>query len=350
LIAYRKVSGLRVVRSAAPQPPFWSAATILPYSTRRGSTVSIDYAELRASFAERLEVNVCESIEGELERMAEKNPLTSPVLIDGSEFSEVIFRRGEAALRFCRAEHLDSLMLISTTSAVPEVEPADDVVVAISAWPLEFPRLEALLDAARRSGLAWGLVVPVIFPVTTDLQALRDLTSMAKSAGARFMTGVSVDLDPTAKQAIASSLTVDADGEIYAALFHSDLETIHVATERHIAALAQENGMSDFATPPRWLQKTNWNASVLLALAGARMISMKHDVELGWTTLRSARFVAELQKPIQRVAEAAILSMVPSIDPISAEALEQWLATGKSDYCEEIGTLWRLRRDHLGEE
>src|SRR4029077_19398575 len=100
LIIYRKASALRIQRMPVPEPPYWAATTIAPYSARRGSPVSIDYLELRASFSERLEVAVCEDVAQELQRVSERHAIVEPALIEASEFAEAIFRRGEDALRF----------------------------------------------------------------------------------------------------------------------------------------------------------------------------------------------------------------------------------------------------------
>jgi hypothetical protein len=347
LIAYRKTPGLRTVRFTVPQPPFWCATAIAPYSGRSDVPVSIDYLAAQARQADRPDVNVCQSVEDEIERLEEKSPLTAPILIDASGSAEVTYRRGEAALRCCRGAGLDSLILISTCGAVPDLVADEGTGLVISVWPFDLQRLAALFDEATRSGAAWGVLVPVIYPVTTELGALRRLASLAGRAGARFMAAFSVELDPPAKHAVVSALPATESDDAYAALFHSDLETLHAATERHVAALAHEKGMGDFVPPYRAPQCTNWNAATLLSRAGTRMISMKSEAELGWTVLRSARFVAELPKPIDRVAEAASLSIVPAIDPVSAQALEQWLATGRSDFCDGVDKAWRLRRDHL---
>jgi hypothetical protein len=349
LIVYRKVPGLRITRSPAPQPPFWSAATVSPYSPHRGSPLSIDYLDLQATCSERMEVNVCDGVAPELAQAEQKHSWGGPVLVEATEFAEHVFRRGEAAAQSLLDRGVDVVMLVSTYGSIPQLEASDHLTLAISAWPLEFPRLEKLLGSVRDSGLQWGVLVPVVFPVTTDIAALNDLTALAAEAGAMFLTSAAIDLDPTAKQAVVRSLAVDDEDDRYAALFHTDLETINVATERHLAALAAEKMMSDVLLLPGSRRKTNWNGATLLTAAGARMVAMNREVELGWSLLRSARVVAELDKPLQRIAEAASLSIVPAIDPISAQALEQWLATGASDYCRDIDAQWRLRRDHYAE-
>jgi hypothetical protein len=345
LIVYRKTHGLRVTRAAAPEPPFWSATAISPYSARRGGPVAIDYAKLQASLAEKLEVNVCDSVTDELERSTGHHPLHDPVLIDATGFAELVFRRGEEALAFCAGQSVDPIFLISTHGAVPESMP-DGSVLAISVWPLEFHRFEPLFTAARERGHRWGVAVPVIFPVTTGLIALRELADAAAARGAAFLAALPVEVDPTARQAIASSLALDDDDETYTALFHSDLETIHVATERHIAALAAERGIQDFVTPPRWEKRSNWNAAVLLTLTASRMLAMQRDVELAWTLWRSAKVVASLDKPLARVAEAASLAIIEALDVVSVEILTEWLESGEAEFATAIAREWRLRRDH----
>jgi len=342
LIVYRKTPQLRMRRAAAPEPPFWCAATIAPYSSRRGAPIAIDYLDLRASASDKLDVAVCDRVTSELERGPE---LREPVLIEATEFAEEVFRRGDEALAFCRQDRRPALHLISTRSALPE-NAADDTTIAIAAWPLDFDQLARLFEAAQAGGLRWGVAVPVIFPVTTDMAALSQLRELATKHEAEFLAAVAVEVDPTAKQSIATSLAVEGDDETYDRLFHADLEPVHVATERHIAALANEAGMSDFIVPPRFEEKSNWNAAVVLTLTATRMIAMNHDVELAGALARSARAVAELDKPIARVAEAASLGIVEALNEASVDILTEWLERGRSSFVERIDAEWRLRRDY----
>ena len=335
MIIYRKSSHLRLQRIPIPEPPYWAATIIAPYSARRAAPIAIDYLDLQATCAERSEVTVCEDVRDELERAAERARVREPVLIDATESAEVVFRRGEAALEFCAENDNAAIHLVSSRGALPDGAAAGSTI-AIAPWPLEFERVDALFEEARARQLRWGVVVPVIYPVTTNLVALAQLAEAAH--GATFFAALPIDLDPAARKAIA-------EDESYEMLFHADLEPIHVATERHIAALAAEIGCEDFVVPPRWDRRTNWNASVLLTLAASRMLAMKREVETAWRIVRSARAVVQLEKPIERVAEAAHLSIIEALDPISVEALTEWIATGHSSFVEHIGKQWRLRRD-----
>ena len=335
MIIYRKTSQLRLQRVPIPEPPYWAATIIAPYGARRGDPIAIDYVDLQATRAERFEVTVCDDVRDELERAAERARVREPVLIDATESAEVVFRRGEEALEFCTENDNAAIHLVSSRGALPDGS-ADGSTIAIAPWPLEFDRVEALFDEARARQLRWGVVVPVMYPVTTNLTALAQLAEAAH--GAAFFAALPIDLDPAARKAIA-------EDESYEMLFHADLEPIHVATERHIAALAAEIGCEDFIVPPRWDRRTNWNASVLLTLAASRMLAMKREVETAWRIVRSARAVVQLDKPIARVAEAAHLSIIESLDPISVEALTEWIETGRSSFVEHIGKQWRLRRD-----
>lgn len=344
MIVYRKSPTLRIARAPSPQPPFWAATTIAPYGSRRGSPVSIDYLELRASYSEKLEVTVCEQPVDELARWRERHPLTSPILIEASEFAEVVFRRGEALMEVCGREGSRITHLISANGEIP-ASIGSGTVLAISMWPLEFSRIERLVNAARTSGATWGAVVPVIHPVTTALEALGDLASMVASGNGSFLAAVPLEVDPTAKQAIARTLNLSDSDESYASLFHGDLETIHVATERHIAALASEVGLAD-SIPVPGEGKSNWSAASFLMLAASRMLAMKRDTELAWTILRSASTVAQLDKPIARVAKAASLSIIESLDRTSVDVLSEFLETGASRFTDRIHSEWRLRRDY----
>lgn len=337
MIVYRKSPQLRIRRAAAPEPPFWCATTVAPYSTRRAAPVAIDYLDLRASAGDRLEVSVCDRPADAIERVA------PPVLIEATEFAEEIFRRGEDVLELCADRGLPVVHLTSTRGALPVREPGGTLVISV--WPLEFDRLETMFRAARRKGGGWGVAVPVIFPVTTDLAALSDLVALAKASEASFLAAVPVDADATAKQAIAQSLALEGDDETYAMLFHSRLEPIHVATERHIAALAANAGLLDFVIPPGWDQKSNWNAAIVLTLAATRLLAMEEDIDLAAQLARSARVIAELDKPIARIAEHASLSIVEALDPQSVDVVTEWLSAGDSAFVRRVNERWRLRRD-----
>lgn len=328
MILYRKSASLRVRRLPAPEPPWWAATLVSPYSGRRGTPVAIDYFDMRASWSERLEVAVTDHADIEAAK------LTEPVLIEATEFAEDVFRRGEELLSKCPG----ATFLTSSHGAIPSAI-ARESVLAIAPWPVDFARLEPLCAAA--SSRRWGFIVPVMFPATTDLAMLTQLADLAKSRGATFLASATVELDPTAKQAVAQTLSLDEDS--YATLFHADLEPIHTATERHIAALAAERGLADAL--PLSDAKSNWNAAALLTLTASRMIAMERDVETATRIARSGRAVAELSKPIERIAEAANLSIVEALDEVSVDILTEFLASGSSWFVDRVNREWRLRRD-----
>lgn len=342
MILYRKTPHLKLSRAVTPEPPFWAATTIAPYAARRATPISVDYLTLRASFVERAEVTVCENVVDEIERATLRQALGEPALIEASEAAEVVFRRGEDALRACEAQRCASLHLVSTRGALPRAVP-EGTIVTIGTWPLDFERIEALSSEARRRSLPYGLAIPVIFPVTTDLAALGKLAALARVQEAQFLASFTIDIDASARKALAETTAVDE--ESYDQLFHVDLEPITVATERHIAALAAEIGADDFILPPRWEQRSNWNGATLLTLTATRMLAMKHEAETATRLARSARIVAQLDKPIVRVAEAASLSIVDGLDYISVDMLTEWIETGRSAFCDHIAKQWRLRRD-----
>jgi len=345
VILYRKGGPLRVRRSAAPEPPYWCATTVAPYGARRAAPVAIDYLALRATgVADRLEVSVCDDARDELERT---RTLIEPVLIEATESAELIFRRGQAALELCEVLRLSTIHLVSTRGGLPP-RAHENSVVAIAAWPLELPRLEEMFVEAHKLGLRWGVAAPVLFPVTTELEPLAALADLAQSHGATFLAAMTVELEPTAKQALAQALRLEADDDRYAMLFHGSLhrtmEPMHLATERHIAALAHDRGMADFIVPPRWEERSNWNAAVLLTLAASRMIAMELDLDLAGSIARSARIVAELDKPLTRIAESASLSIIGGLDETSVEALTSWLVDGSAAFLDFVNEQWRMRR------
>ena len=63
MILYRKAPPLRIVRASVPEPPYWAATTIAPYSARRAAPVAVDYVGLTATAARRLEVEVCDDLD-----------------------------------------------------------------------------------------------------------------------------------------------------------------------------------------------------------------------------------------------------------------------------------------------
>jgi hypothetical protein len=310
VILYKKVPQLRLRRASAPAAPFWSATVIAPYAARRATPIAVDYIEHRASGAEKLDVAVCENVRDELDRA---RGIVAPVLIDAAENAEEVFGRGAEALAWCDEQGLAAHLLTSEG------------------------RVVRLSHADR-----FGIAVPVLFPLTTDLALLESLADSARDAGAAFFAAIPIDVEPTAKQAIAQTMPVDDD--LYAMLFHSDLGPIQLATERHIAALASERGMADFILPPLWGERSNWNAAVLLTLIASRMIAMELDLDLAGVLARSARTIAELDKPLTRIAESASLSIIGGVDETSVKMLTEWLATGSAAFAEHVHEQWRLRR------
>ncbi len=315
MILYRKTPQLRLRRLAAPEPPFWAATTISPYSARRTTPIAIDYLTMRATAGDRLDVTVCERIELPAR-------LDAPVLVDATGNLETVFRRGEEIAALAG----DAILL---SDVVPTSLPAGATLALTSAAAFE-----------GASNLRWGAVIPVMYPVTTKLDVLRDLAASAKKHGAQFLAAVSIELDATAKHALGT------DDETYEMLFHADLEPIQTATERHIAALAAEHGLASFVLPPHWEQRSNWNAAIVLTLAASRMIAMDYEPELAGTLARSARVVAELDKEVERIAAAASLSIVEALDEVSVDILTEWVESGSAVFLRKIDEMWRLRRDH----
>jgi hypothetical protein len=298
VILYRKTPQLRIRRVAAPEPPYWAATTIAPYGSRRAIPLAIDYLDLRATAVEKLEVTVCDRIDL-------PSRLDAPVLIDATGNAEVVFGRGA-----------------EISAAIPE------------------SMLMTSGDIPNTVRIGSGIAIPVIYPLTTNLEMLNKIAAKAKEHGASFLASFAIELDATAKHALAT------DDESYELLFHGDLDPIHTATERHIAALAAEHGLADFILPPNWAERSNWNAAIVLTLIASRMIAMEHDLELAGMLARSARIIAELDKPIARIAEAASLSIVEALDDASVDILTEWVETGTSVFGQKIDEMWRLRRDH----
>ena len=71
---------------------------------------------------------------------------------------------------------------------------------------------------------------------------------------------------------------------------------------------------------------------------------MELDLDLAGTIARSARIVAELDKPLTRIAESAALSIVGGLDETSAAILTEWIGGGESSFAAFVNEQWRLRR------
>ncbi len=344
MISYRKSARLGIARARTPLSPFWQRSTISPYGAPRCSLLGLDYVGLLATAAPRGEISVCADPADLLSR--EPHPIHGPALIEASGDAETVFRRGDQILKALLERSIPSIHLIDGEGVVPTVRSTDSVT-AISCWPANPADLEPMFRQARDRELIWGAVVPLLFPVTTRLDFLERIADLAAESDASFLAGIPFDLEPGAKKLLAE-VEVDND-ECFATLFHQDLDLIIVATERHVSALAAERGLNDFVVPPRFEERTNWNAAVMLALTGTRMVRMKRQVELGWSLLRSAREVGSMPQEIRRVAEAATLSIIETLDPLSAECLTEWLERGTATLFDEIESAWRLRRDYARE-
>lgn len=343
MIRYEKKRAIGVRRTIVPQPPFWARTTLSPYTWPRAVPLSIDYQALTARGTEAMDVEVSDRLDDQLAREA---TIEGPVLIDATGPAEMIYRRGREAVEWTTAHRLASTLLISADCADADESTSSGAQLAVAAWPLSIERLGELFQKLSGSGFRWGVAVPVIYPVATDLALLESLADLAARAGAEFLGALPIDLEPTAKRALAGLLALGDEDDAYTNLFHSELETITVATERHIAALARERSLLDFVPPPSADQRTNWNAAVHLTLASTRMLRLKDRTEFAWTLLRAAQSVATLQKPIERIASVASLSIIPGLGAEISVALEEWTRTGRSALTDAVHGQWPLRRDH----
>jgi len=61
---------------------------------------------------------------------------------------------------------------------------------------------------------------------------------------------------------------------------------------------------------------------------------------------REGRIVARLKKPLERIAEAASLSIIEGLDEVAARSLEAWVRGGEPAELDAIDAEWRLRREH----
>jgi len=324
--------------SSVPQPPFWAATTLSPYRGRAASHIAIDYRQLLAEPGGADHVSVWN---GDIEGVKFD---ASSLLVDATGPLEETYGRGAFLANGATEREIETTILVCPHSSLDGLKNNEHLAVTLSAWPLDEEEILARVVTLSKEGFRWGLAIPILYPITTDLPALTRLADLASTHGALFLTSIPLDLDPAAKQRIATTLS--ADDESYLTLFASDLEVITVATERHIAALAFERGLSDSLLLPRSEERSNWNASILLSTAGTRMLRMKREVEEGWRLVRSAKTIAELDKPVSRIAAQASLSIIDGLSLRAVEILSEWIQRGHSRRFEEIAAAWRLRRDY----
>lgn len=346
MIHYQKKPRLRIEASTAPQTPFWQRTMLSPYGEDRSRPVSLDYGLLSASARSHGEVAVCTDVADQLARTP--RTVEEPILIDATGSAEQVFRRGEILLRTLERDRTGVLHLIDTDGVMPRIE-GTSPTIAVSCWPPRLDDLRAQFAEAAASGLRWGAVIPLLFPLTTRLSFLERIADEAAHQGAAFLAGIPFDLEPTAKSALAASIDSREEDAAFTTLFHEDLELVVIASERHVAALAAERGLADWIRAGSE-EPSNWKAATVLAVAGTRMVRMKRRVELGWTLLRSARHVAQLPKPLTTIAASASLSIIEPLDEVSSEVLSEWLEQGTAELLDEVDRAWRLRRDHRANE
>ncbi len=345
MLTYRTARKLRVRKFARPEAPLWPATMLFLYAGPSHAPIAVDITELTADSVERAEVEVADEVADILSREQIQAPFRDPVVVEAAGPVESVFRKGEDAARHQLEQGSRVTQIISSDGAVPRIASSNFQLV-ISAWPFDFKSLEPMFREASDAGLArWGVWLPVIYPVTTELEKLERLADLIATHGGSFLASSSIDATQTAKSAIARAVDDEMDDEMYDTLFHADPETLALATERHAAALAHERGLEDGVPLPGGDDQSNWSAAILLASAGSRLARMKGDPELGWTLLRSSVAIANLGKPLSVVASAAPLSIIEGLDPLAAGALEAWLRGEPAAFLDEVNAEWRLRRD-----
>lgn len=337
MIRYAKGGRLRVHQSRELQQPFWQATTVHPYTPDiRSMPVGIDFVRLKATAPRSIDVSVPQNLEG-----IDFDRLPSPILIDAWGTEESIYRRGDKLLHELPAD-ARPMLLVSVNGEVPVEIAAATPLLIVTVWPLDIEALESIAKRASEERLEWGVFVPVIYPVTTDLDAIHSIVRIAGEHAGRFVASASIELDSKARGAVAA-MTEDLDEETWASLFDTDLDRVHLATERHVAALAHEKGLADTVDPWFGQSRSNRAVATFLARIGSRMVRMDHDVELGWKFLKAAGRIATLDKEITRLASTARVTLLPEIDDlILAEVVEQWLETATAEFAEQIDAKWRV--------
>ena len=306
-----------------------------PYSSWAAKDIRIDLKSLSAREAGRLEIAVCpEPTGGELAHVY------PPIVIDATGFPEMMHGLGARILSSIPSGAATNLV-VSTNGAVPATLP-DTAVTTIIAWPGEIETLSALCGAAQRAG-RWGIAIPILHPVTTNLDLLDELTATAQRYSASYCAAIPIETEPSARKILAREGR-PLSGEEYESLFQDDPETIVVATERHVAAIASDLGILDSIPIPGSPKRSNWEAATALARAGTRMIRMRKNLDFGWEIIRSSAVVAQLDTPLTAIAASARLSIIKPLHELATVALEQWLDDGTAELFDDVDDDWRLRR------
>lgn len=339
MIRYTRDGRIRFHQSRELQQPFWQATTIHPYTPDvRSVPLGIDFIRLKAVAHRSIEVAVPAGPDDlDLDR------LPSPILIDAWGPEESVYRQGDRLLHELPSD-LRPMLLLSADGDVPIGMAAAAPLLVITAWPLDLEALESVAQRASAGGFDWGIFVPVVFPLTTDLEILDGVCGIAAEHQASFIASSSIELDSKARGAVAS-MDQDLDEETWATLFDADLDRIHLATERHLASVAHDQGQADTIDPWTSENRSNRAAAAFLSRIGSRMVRMDHDVEMGWKFLKAAGRVATLDKDIARLASSAHVTILPELeDEILAEVVEQWLERRTAEFAEHIDGKWRLAR------
>ena len=74
------------------------------------------------------------------------------------------------------------------------------------------------------------------------------------------------------------------------------------------------------------------------------MMALELDLDLAGSIARSARTVAELDKPLSRIAESASIGIVGGLDETSVDILTEWVSGGTAGFVEFVNEQWRLSR------
>jgi hypothetical protein len=344
LIVWRKSPALRLRRFDVPEPPFYCRTVVSPYGQEPAMGITLDYLSGSATIPSRTELQVCDRT---VELLQKEPRLDEPLLIDATGFGEYVFGQGESAARELIHHRLSTLLVISSAGRFPDCSGLEQLTLGLALWPFDEESWRSLFEQAQRGAAPWGVVLPIVPFVSTELEPLSRMVDDAAAAGARFITTLVIQPEPPAKRHLAALATAgDESEEAYASAFEMPTETLTLATARHVAALTRDRGIAS-QLPLLSEARSNWNAATILSRLANRMLEMERDQELAADIHRSASIVARLSKPVELVAEVASLAIIEGLDEISATVLEQWLRGEEAEFVSEIETAWRLRRDVL---
>lgn len=338
MIRHSMGRALRLRRFDVPQPPFWCATAVSPYQGPRRSGVAVDWMSLRATAPTGGELSVSRDPVDMLQR---ERKVRAPWLIDACGFAEVVHGRGGALLASDELRNGPVVVLASTDGAVPDPPAGGNATLVLTLWPLDEDEIDArIIECAAWP--RWGACIPLLHPVTTNLELIESLAERVAKAGGAFLTSATIAAEPAAMSALVM-MSDDADASAWESIRDGSADSANVRSGGIVASAARRAEIGDRCPLPA--SRDNWSAAATLSAVADRLFLLDTDPELAWQFRRSAATVASLPKPLPLISESASLSIIEGLGQPVITALESWLAGREPALLTRFDAEWRSRYD-----